>query len=97
MSDTTTKPKKFKHEDHPGVSFDLSAQQAADLLGWSLDRVRNHAVALGGVRQKWGDGFKRPASWRFPSKGIKTKAKAVEVEMKANQRNRRKASATASA
>lgn len=88
-----TKPKRYTHPDHKGVSFDLSAQQAADLLGWSLDRVRNHAAALGGVRQKWADGYKRPASWRFPSKGIKGKAKAVEAQMKLNQKNRSKVSA----
>lgn len=90
MSDTQTKPKRYTHPDHPRVSFDLSAQEAADTLGWSLDRVRNHAEALGGVRQKWGDGYKRPAAWRFPSKGLKKKASAIEAQMKANQRNRRK-------
>lgn len=88
MSTTKT---KYRDDAHPGVNFDLTTAETAELLGWSIDRVRNHAESLGGVRKKWGDGFKRPASWRFPSKGIKKRGKEIAAQMQANQKNRSKA------
>ncbi len=75
MSNTQTQ--KFTDPSRRGASFDLNADEVASQLGWSLDRVRKNAEALGGVKKKWGDGFKRPATWRFPSKGLATRAKAI--------------------
>lgn len=85
---------KYTDESHPGVSFDLTTQEVADTIDWSLDRVRTHAIALGGHRKKWGDGYKRPASWRFPSKGLKSKAKAIASQMQENKRTRTKTPVT---
>lgn len=73
-----------------GVKYDLTAQEAAEYLGWSIERIRLHSEALGGRKKVWGFGHKRPASYRFPSKGLKKKAKEIEAQMAENRRSRRK-------
>lgn len=89
VSKTTATKKPSMTRD--GVKYDLTAQEAAETLGWSIERIRIHAAVLGGRKEVWGFGNKRPASFRFPSKGLKKKAKAVEEQMAANRRSRTKA------
>lgn len=84
MSKTTKKPSMTRE----GVKYDLTAQEAAEYLGWSIERIRIHHEALGGRKEVWGFGTKRPASFRFPSKGLKKRAKAIEDQMAENRRKR---------
>ena len=89
MSKTTTDKKPTMTRE--GVKYDLTAQEVAETLGWSIERVRTHSEALGGRKEVWGFGHKRPASYRFPSKGLRKKAAAIEAEMAEARRTRRKA------
>lgn len=71
-----------------GVTYDLTTEQVVEKTGKTTSWVRDHAEALGGLKKAWADGHRRPATWRFPSRGLATKLKATEAQMKANRARR---------
>ncbi len=72
-----------------GKTYDLTVEDVASTFGKTSEWVRTHAVALGGRKEAWGDGYRRPATWRFPKVGIKGRVSEVEKQMQANRASRR--------